>query len=590
MSVVGHDEHEAPPPMSGICGWLGDAPLPLLTRMLDAIDYRGDSTDVFTAPGVALGYRWWRGRPCKSPSIWRSPHGHAVACAGTLALSATDPAEALASRLEDPAALATLDGAFAAASWDATRRTLTLLRDPFGVRSLYWCERDGVVYFASELKQLLATGQIPRTLDHSAIHKYLTFSFVPGDSVPIAGVRRLLPGNLLTLGDGAPRVRPYFVLEERVDPALTEQAAAVRHIRKLGKAAVHKRLVGEQEVGLYLSGGLDSSAVGVWLREAGAKVRALSLDFGEHSVEREQADEVARSLDFPLERVPVRGPELATILDDLVYKLDLPFGDAVTGPQYLLGQAARQLGLGAVFNGEGGDQLFGGWTTKPMIAATLYADLYGEDSPEEQYLHAYHRYYGHEAELYTPEFMAAVGGPGQRRAMLAPYLGDTRVTSFLNRVRLADIALKGSQNILPRAERLANAFALDLRVPLFDRALAEASFALPPELKLHGAAEKYVLKLAMQQSLPHDIVWRRKFGMSVPITEWVLGPLAEVVADRIGPASLARRGLFKSPYVERLRAGRGDPAEPRRRRIGEKLWALVMLESWLRVFVDGARS
>jgi asparagine synthase (glutamine-hydrolysing) len=157
----------------------------------------------------------------------------------------------------------------------------------------------------------------------------------------------------------------------------------------------------------------------------------------------------------------------------------------------------------------------------------------------------------------------------------------------LNRIRLADIALKGSQNILPRAERMSNAWALDARVPLFDRPLAEASFRLPPRMKLHGACEKYVLKLIMQRHLPREVVWRRKFGMSVPVTDWVLGPLAPVVEELLGPASLARRGFFRPEYVERLRKGRNDPDETRRRRIGERLWALLALEAWLRVFVDG---
>ena len=127
---------------------------------------------------------------------------------------------------------------------------------------------------------------------------------------------------------------------------------------------------------------------------------------------------------MPLTFLPIERPELVAPFWDLVWKLDLPFGDPVTGPQYLLGQAARQAGLTAVFNGEGGDQLFGGWTNKPMIAAELYADLYGRDSREERYLESYHRFYGLEDELYTPEFAASVGGPGQRRALLAPYLGE----------------------------------------------------------------------------------------------------------------------------------------------------------------------
>jgi asparagine synthase (glutamine-hydrolysing) len=282
----------------------------------------------------------------------------------------------------------------------------------------------------------------------------------------------------------------------------------------------------------------------------------------------------------------VGGADLAPILQDLVWKLDLPFGDAVTGPQYLLGQAARAAGVAAVFNGEGGDQLFGGWTAKPMLAAALFP-TYGEaESLEEQYLRSYHRFYGLEDQLYTPDFLARVGSPGQRRAHLTPYLGAPDL-SFMSRVRLADIALKGSQNILPRAERMANAWALDVRVPLFDRHLAQTSFRLPPRLKLNGTVEKWVLKKAVAKGLPPAIVWRRKSGMAVPITDWALGPLAPTIQELVGPAAVARRGYFEPAFVARLVAGEPQPGDVRRRRVGERLWALAMLETWLRIFVDG---
>jgi asparagine synthase (glutamine-hydrolysing) len=357
--------------------------------------------------------------------------------------------------------------------------------------------------------------------------------------------------------------------------------------------AVAKRLNGETSVGLFLSGGIDSSAIGDELRRAGVEVRALSLDFGEYALEREQAEAVARHLQIPLERIAVDGKAVADVLRDLVWKLDLPFGDAVTGPQYLLARAARERGLTAVFNGEGGDQLFGGWTSKPMVAAAVYGNLYAEEtaSREEQYLRSYHRFYGLEEALYTPAFKAQVGGPGQRRALLQPYLSGDRTTSFLGAVRLADIALKGSQNILPRAERMANAWGLDVRVPLFDRALAELAFRLPPQHKLRGASEKHVLKLVMQRRLPSEIVWRRKYGMSVPSTQWLLGSMRPLIDELLGDEALARRGLFQSDLVGRLRRGEHLAGDTRARRLGEKLWALAMLEAWLRIFVDkrGAR-
>ncbi len=203
----------------------------------------------------------------------------------------------------------------------------------------------------------------------------------------------------------------------------------------------------------------------------------------------------------------------------------------MTGPQYLLGQGgARRRLLERVFNGEGGDQLFGGWTSKPMISAELYADLYDEDSREELYLRSYHRFYGLEDQLYTPQFRAQVGGPGQRRALLAPYL-RRRPGHYVSQPRAPGRHLPQRLAEHPAAGRARwpTARARPTRAAVRP-ALAEASFRLPPQLKLHGAAEKYILKLVLQRHLPREIVWRRKYGMSVPITDWVLGPLAP--ADR----------------------------------------------------------
>ncbi len=580
--------------MSGIAGIVGRADHALIERMLSAIDYRGDTSDVATSGDVTLGYRFWQGRPHKERGVVRRGEDILV-CAGTLAPPNASPGEWFFDRLSagNPD-FSELDGAFAFAHYSSKNTTLTLGRDPFGVRSLYYALHDGCFYFATELKQLLAVPELPVEIDPAAIHKYLTFSFVPGEAVPIAGIRRLLPGHLLTHAGGKSTLSSYFQLTERIDPELAERKPAVRRIRQLARAATERRLHGEAEVGLFLSGGLDSSSVAVWLKEAGAKVHAFSLDFGERSIEREQAERVAKLLGMAQTWVPVTAESIAQVLDDVVFKLDLPFGDPVTAPQYLMARAAREANLSSVFNGEGGDQLFGGWTSKPMIAAELYAGLYEsqESSREEAYLRSYHRFYGLEDELYSPEFKERVGPPGQRRAHLRPYLHE-QGASFLNCVRLADISLKGSQNILPRAERTTNCFGLDVRTPLFDRRLAEVSFTLPPELKLHGACEKYVLKLAMRKRLPEDIVWRKKFGMSVPITDFLFAPaLAPLVEELLGERSLVARGFFRREFVRNLRAGVDVASETRRRRVGERLWTLLMLEAWLRRFVDrrGARG
>jgi asparagine synthase (glutamine-hydrolysing) len=575
--------------MSGICGWVGAGAPDAVDRMLAAIDYRGDVEDKLTLPGVAFGYRFWRDRPGKAQAILRTE-----GAAGTFAPASQAPSLELAQRFDRASDAATalqdIDGAFAFAHWSIPDRVLTLGRDPFGVRSLYYVEHEGTFYFATELKQLLAVRGLPVRLDASALHKYLTFSFVPGEAVPIHDVRRLLPGHTLRLASSQIRTSAYFRLVEQVDERLRDVKTAARTVRRLGREATQRRLYGSERVGLFLSGGLDSSSVAVWLKKCGADAQLFSLDFGEKGVEQEQAKLVASTLGFAQTWVPVNGAEIAAVFPDVVHRLDLPFGDAVTVPQYLLGRAARAAGLSAIFNGEGGDQLFGGWTSKPMIAAEVYAGLYASEPPsrEASYLRSYHRFYGFEEQLYTDGFAEKVGPPGQRRALLTPYLADGG-ESFLDRVRLADLSLKGCQNILPRAERMGNAWGLDVRTPLFDRKLAETAFRLPPELKLRGATEKYVLKLAMRARLPADIVWRKKFGMSVPVTDFVLSqPLAGLVEEHLDDAAVKRRGLFKPDFVRKLREGHDVASETRRRRVGERLWTLLMLEAWLRRFIDGS--
>jgi len=171
--------------------------------------------------------------------------------------------------------LATLDGAFAAAWWDGTHERLTLLRDPFGVRSLYYTVHQGTFYFASELKQLLAIPGLPVELDLLAVHKYLTFSFVPGEDVPVRGVRRLLADRTFDWEGNRLDVRPYFILDERLDPELNDRVKAVRFIRRHCRDAVARRLNGEPEVSLYLSGGVDSSGVAWWLKQAGVKMQVM---------------------------------------------------------------------------------------------------------------------------------------------------------------------------------------------------------------------------------------------------------------------------------------------------------------------------
>ena len=309
--------------MSGICGYVGAGSPALLDNMLRAIEYRGDRSDVLELGEVGLGYRWWQGRPGKATGI-ECDKSSAVACAGTFAPAVTSPAIEVRRRIES--GFRDADGAFAGAHYDIESRTLTLVRDPFGVRSLYYVLHDGSFYFASELKQLPVIESLPIELDPVVVHKYLTFSFVPGERVPIKGIRRLLPGHLARVRDGVVDLEAYFAPSENLDPTLSDQHEAVRRTRIGWRKAVERRLNGEQRVGVFLSGGIDSSGIAYWLARNPVDVQCFSLDFGNESVEREQASSVTEHLGLPLQFVPVDGAAIDSVFLDLVWKLDLPFG------------------------------------------------------------------------------------------------------------------------------------------------------------------------------------------------------------------------------------------------------------------------
>ena len=188
------------------------------------------------------------------------------------------------------------------------------MRDPFGVRSLYYVEHDGVFYFASELKQLLAVPGLPVELNPAALHKYLTFSFVPGEDVPIRGIRRLLPGQLGVYRERPVRdPRPISRCARRSTRSWQTSDGRPAHPPAAERPST-RRLNGEREVGLFLSGGIDSSGVAVWLKEAGVQVRAFSLDFGAASVEQRPGRAVAEHLDIPLEMVPSSGEDIGAVL------------------------------------------------------------------------------------------------------------------------------------------------------------------------------------------------------------------------------------------------------------------------------------
>lgn len=463
---------------------------------------------------------------------------------------------------------------------------LTLGRQAFGRVPLYWLQRDRVIWFASRL-QLLLPLVTSSTVNLSALYGYSCFSYVPTPLTPIAGIFVLPAGIEKTWQvDASGQLRSadsqHLTNWQEHPDTIADESVAIAQLQSLLKSAVERQIADLQDepVAVLLSGGLDSSIVAALLVQAGVKVQAYTLDLGSSSYpEFPYAEQVAEWLNIPLIQVDATPKQLQPALIPTIQALDLPFGDGVTAPLFLLYQAASQETC-VVFNGEGGDQLFAGWTNKPLIAASIYQTEQPDSHPsfEHHYLRTFHRLWGYEAQVFQPEVYQTIQSINPQD-WLFPALDATATRSLLHRLRRASLMLKGAQNIQPRATQLAFAHGLQVRSPFCDPALTAWTFQLSGELCLQGACEKYILKRAVEPWLPPEIIWRQKRGMGVPLTAWCLNEWWRSLGGWLNPGILQAEGRWQPDLAARIALGNlGGSIHGRR--IGEMLWLLIVWQLW----------
>lgn len=461
--------------------------------------------------------------------------------------------------------------------------SLTWERNVFGRGSLYWIQQESVVWYASQLQYLLPLVD-DREINLAALYGYACFSYVPTPLTPIQGIQAVVAGvrqQHCWQPDGTLITQTLQLNHWQVSfSLLKEEFVAVEQLQRLLKQSVLRQLesIPSEPVGVFLSGGLDSSVVAALLVQAGVSVRAYSLDFGHRKTsELPYARRVAEFLGIPLTIVKAGPREIEGAIAATAQALDMPFGDSVTIPLFLLNQAAA-VDTSVIFNGENGDQLFAGWTNKPLIAAGLY-NLVTSTEPEtfeQQYLRTFHRLYGYEPQTFTPAVQSAIAQLDPLQ-WLESSLGDEN-EPLLHRLRRATLLLKGAQNIQPRATQLALAHGLRVRSPFCDPELTRWAFGVSDQLYLQGTCEKYILKQAVADWLPEDIVWREKRGMGVPLTVWCFNQLWSDLGRWLNPADLRHEGIWQSQLPKQLVSG--QLGNIRGRRIGEALWLLVMWQQW----------
>ncbi|PRQ03119.1 asparagine synthetase B family protein [Enhygromyxa salina] len=503
-----------------------------------------------------------------------------------------DDADVVAELLarEGTAAITKLDGAFGLAAEDG--EGCILVRDALGERPLYYSDLgDGTTLFATEVKAMLPHRRAGSTVrpNLASLSAVLVFSFIPGPDTMFEGVRELEPGSYVRLRPGQAPDAPvsYWSPREDIDPEWTDEAGAA-HIAQLCRDAITRRMPTDgRRVAAFLSGGVDSSAVVALMAEAGISPVCLSVGFGYGQPnELAHARHVAEHCGVEHRIIDVEPDDFIDLLPEIIWRLDDPLCDCITVPNFILAkQTAAEASV--VFNGEGGDPLFGGPKNKFMILGEWYKPYGGYDR-HRAYLASYHKFYAHYDALCTPELRESSGGTDALCEQVAPYLDDPSTASFLNRLMKLNIRLKGGQNILVKVDKMLSCNAVRSASPLFDRRLTEYSMRIPPGAKRRGDVEKYAFKQAIDSLLPYAVVYRKKAGMGVPLNHWFRKTrLREYTRDILTSQRARDRGYFQPTFVESLLHEEGPPQQFSRDRSGEMLWMLLAIELWHRVFVDG---
>ncbi len=510
-------------------------------------------------------------------------------------------------------------GMFAFALWDRKQETLFVARDRFGVKPLYYAFLDsGEFIFGSELKSLLAHPALPRDIDPLAVEEYFAYGYVPEPRTIFKRAHKLPPGFTLTLRRGEGRALPRQYWDMPFAPvAAKDEAGAMDELVSRMQESVRLRMIADVPLGAFLSGGVDSSAVvAMMATQSKTPVNTCSIGFDDPAFDEvEYAQKVADRYHTRHHVETVAAGDFS-LVGQLAQVYDEPYADSSALPTYRVCELARKH-VKVALSGDGGDEHFAGyrryrwfryeermravmplalrrplfgalgrlypkadWAPKVLRAKTTFEAL-ARDTVEG-YFHGVSLLSDEQRrQLFSPSFRRELQGYRavevlRRHAAVAP------TDDPLSLVQYLDMKTYLVGDILTKVDRASMAHALEVREPLLDHELMGWVSGLPVELKLKGTEGKYLLKKAMEPYLPHDVLYRKKMGFSVPLAAWFSGPLATTIRSVVLGERLASTGLFNRHYlhevVEAHQSGRRD--------YSVILWAVLMFDAFLDQVLD----
>jgi asparagine synthase (glutamine-hydrolysing) len=496
-----------------------------------------------------------------------------------------------------------LRGMFAISIWDAGARRLVLARDRLGKKPIYWRLAGGRLTYGSELKSILAESQVERRVDRVALAQYLQYGYVPAPATILEGIHKLPPASILTWEGGEPRIERYWTVDYEPKHTLRpgeDTDACLELLRE----AVRLRLRSDVPVGVFLSGGMDSSVVTALMAEASSTpVRSYSIGFDDQRYdELKYAGAVARQFGTQHHEDVVRLDAIG-LLPELADHYDEPFADSSAIPTFRVAQiAARDLKV--VLTGDGGDESFGGYERYRWHAALRMFSRIGGPAhvPAVDLARTVLRYAPRSARMRrradTYRRYATLR-PDERYIGLmsmsvpsirAQLLGDSTLANQdaylaasllgprdeLDRILRSDSLAYLPEDLLVKMDRATMANSLEARAPLLDHVLFEFAARLPTRRKIHRGRTKVVLREVAHRLMPRELVERPKMGFGVPIGTWFREDLGERYREVVlAPDALIRDHLDVAPAARLLDEHRAGTAEH-----GPRLWSLLMLELW----------
>jgi len=515
-----------------------------------------------------------------------------------------------------------LRGMFAFAIWNRNTKTLFIARDRLGIKPLYYKLTPDRLLFGSEIKAVLAHGGIRPEFNRAALPEYLAFGYLSGEESFYAGIRKLLPGHTMTVGpDGKSEIRQYWDLDASTPHESRDESYYVQSYRELLEGAVNSHLMSDVPLGVFLSGGIDSSAVAALVTKIQREpVETFSVGYTEQTYsELPFARTVSDHIKSRHHEVLVSEQDFFAALPHLIWHEDEPIVWPSSVSLYFVARLARER-VTVVLTGEGADETLAGYTryaftlnnaamdrayrsvvpsflrrglrnmvaTSSLLGATLRRKLEHTflakdgNSWASFYFDNFFSAFG-EAEqsgLLTSEF-AQEAAPSTAYKNVLDYW-DRSSGEMLQRLLYTDIKTYLVE-LLMKQDNMSMAASIESRVPFLDHVLVEFATRIPREVQIQGLAGKRILKKAVEDLLPHSILYRPKLGFPTPWSGWLAGPRLEMIREMLLEPRSLNRGYFRREAIEKL----FNEHRAKHRDNYDRIWRLLNLELWHRVCLEG---